>query len=195
MIRKDASRLALVVVAIAAAGAMGAGRAVADMRVVSSDFTSRFLAIGVSKSIVVELSADVKSVVVADRTIATAVALSKRRVEVIGAGLGQTNIFFFDDHDRPLGGLDVAVKDTTQPHGLEDYPYPASVVMVVYGWNQHLRHCAAELHADQMPRCAQARGRSTARHREHQHQQQRSDRRDCFGPRPMTAFARRPLQS
>ena len=91
MIRKDASRLALFVAAIAAAGAMGAGRAVADMRVVSSDFTSRFLAIGVSKSIVVELSADVKSVVVADRTIATAVALSKRRVEIIGAGLGQTN--------------------------------------------------------------------------------------------------------
>jgi hypothetical protein len=133
MIRKDVSRLALVVAAIAAAGAMGAGRASADMRVVSSDFTSRFLALGVSKSIVVELSADIKSVVVADRTIATAVALSKRRVEVIGAGLGQTNIFFFDEHDRPIGGLDVAVKDTTQPHGLEDYPGPANVVMVVYG--------------------------------------------------------------
>ena len=91
------------------------------------------MALGVSKSVVIELSTDVKSVVVADRTIATAVALSKRRVEIIGAGLGQTNIYFFDEHDRPIDGLDIAVKDTAQPHGLEDYPYPASVVMVVYG--------------------------------------------------------------
>ena len=103
------------------------------MRVVSSDANARFLALGVSKSVVVELSADVKSIVVADRTIATAVALSKRRVEIIGAGLGQTNVYFFDDHDRPIDGLDVAVKDSTQPHGLEDYPYPANVVTVVYG--------------------------------------------------------------
>jgi hypothetical protein len=133
MIRKQMSRLALLVAALAAGGVMGAGPAGADMRVVSSDVTSRFLAIGVSKSVVLEFSADIKSVVVADRTVASAVALSRRRVEVIGAGLGQTNIFFFDDHDRPIGGLDVAVKDTAQPHGLEDYPYPASVVMVTYG--------------------------------------------------------------
>ena len=133
MKRKLFSRIVLVVAAIAASGAVGTGRAAADMRVVSSDSRARFLALGVSKSVVIELSADVKSIVVADRTIATAVALSKRRVEVIGAGLGQTNIYFFDERDRPIDGLDVAVKDTTQPHGLEDYPYPANVVMVVYG--------------------------------------------------------------
>jgi hypothetical protein len=133
MKRKPLGRMALVAAAIAASAAVGTGRASAEMRVVSSDITSRFMALGVSKSVVIELSTDVKSVVVADRTIATAVALSKRRVEIIGAGLGQTNIYFFDEHDRPIDGLDVAVKDTTQPHGLEDYPYPASVVMVVYG--------------------------------------------------------------
>jgi hypothetical protein len=131
--RKLLGRMALVAAAIAASAAVCTGRVSAELRVVSSDANSRFLALGVSKSVVIELSADVKSVVVADRTIATAVALSKRRVEIIGAGLGQTNIYFFDDHDRPIDGLDVAVKDTTQPHGLEDYPYPASVVMVVYG--------------------------------------------------------------
>jgi hypothetical protein len=133
MKRKLLGGMALVAATIAALAAIGTGRASADMRVVSSDANARFLALGVSKSVVVELSADIKSVVVADRTIATAVAQSKRRVEIIGAGLGQTNIYFFDDHDRPIDGLDVAVKDTTQPHGLEDYPYPASVVMVVYG--------------------------------------------------------------
>jgi hypothetical protein len=123
----------MLVAAAVAALAAGAGQASAEMRVVSSDNNTRFLALGVSKSVVVELSSDIKSVVVADRTIATAVALSKRRVEVIGAGLGQTNIYFFDENDRPLDGLDVAVKDSTQPHELEDYPYPASVVMTVYG--------------------------------------------------------------
>ena len=133
MIRERISRLALVLAALAAGGVICFGTARADMRVVSSDVTSRFLALGVSKSIVLEFSADIKNVVVADRTIASAVALSRRRVEVIGAGLGQTNIYFFDDHDRLLGGLDVAIKDTTQPHGLEDYPYPASVVMLTVG--------------------------------------------------------------
>ena len=113
MKRKLFGRAALGAAAIVTLATMiGGGRASADMRVVSSDSTSRFLALGVSKSVVVELSSDIKSVVVADRTIATAVALSKRRVEIIGAGLGQTNIYFFDEHDRPLEGLDVAVKDS-----------------------------------------------------------------------------------
>jgi hypothetical protein len=133
MKRKLFGRAVLVAAAFAVLATIGAGPASADMRVVSSDGSSRFLALGVSKSVVVELSSDIKSVIVADRTIATAVALSKRRVEIIGAGLGQTNIFFFDEHDRPLEGLDVAVKDSTQPHDLEDYPYPASIVMIVYG--------------------------------------------------------------
>ena len=133
MKRKLFGRMALAAAAIAASAAVGTGRASAEMRVVSSDITSRFMALGVSKSVVIELSTDVKSVVVADRTIATAVALSTRRVEIIGAGLGQTNIYFFDEHDRPIGGLNIAVKGTAQPIGLEDYPYPANVVMVVYG--------------------------------------------------------------
>jgi hypothetical protein len=133
MNRKLLFRVALAAAAIAAFAAVTTGRVSAELRVVSSDASARFLALGVSKSVVIELSTDVKSVVVADRTIATAMALSKRRVEIIGAGLGQTNIYFFDDHDRPIDGLDIAVKDATQPHGLEDYPYPASVVMVVYG--------------------------------------------------------------
>ena len=133
MIRERTSRLALVLAALAAGSLICIGTARADMRVVSSDATSRFLALGVSKSVVIEFSSDIKNVVVADRTIASAVALSRRRVEVIGAGLGQTNIYFFDDHDRLIGGLDVAIKDTAQPHGLEDYPYPASVVMVTVG--------------------------------------------------------------
>jgi hypothetical protein len=133
MIRKRISRLALTLAAVAAVGAIAPGTVRADMRVISSDVTSRFLALGVSKSVVLEFSADIKNIVVADRTVASALALSRRRVEVLGAGLGQTNIYFFDDHDRLIGGLDVAIKDTAQPHGLEDYPYPASVVMVTYG--------------------------------------------------------------
>ena len=133
MIRKRMSRLALILAAVAAGGAIAPGTVRADMRVISSDVTSRFLALGVSKSVVIEFSADIKNIVVADRTVASALALSRRRVEVLGAGLGQTNIYFFDDHDRLIGGLDVAIKDTAQPHGLEDYPYPASVVMVTYG--------------------------------------------------------------
>ena len=57
MKRKLLNRTALVVAAIAASAALFTGRATADMRVVSSDSSSRFLALGVSKSIVIELSA------------------------------------------------------------------------------------------------------------------------------------------
>jgi hypothetical protein len=50
MKRKLFSRIVLAVAAIAASGAVGTGRAAADMRIVSSDSRARFLALGVSKS-------------------------------------------------------------------------------------------------------------------------------------------------
>jgi hypothetical protein len=196
MKRKLLGRMALVTAAIAASAPVTTGRVSAELRVVSSDANARFMALGVSKSVVIELSTDVKSVVVADRSIATAVALSKRRVEIIGAGLGQTNIYFFDEHDRPIDGLNIAVKDTAQPIGLEDYPYSRQCRHGRVWRGQHLRHSASELHADPVPRCPQAGSRSASRHGEHQHQQQRPNRRSRA--RQMTAFGavvKQPLQS
>jgi pilus assembly protein CpaC len=78
--------------------------------IVGSDATARFLPLGVGKSIVIDLPRDIKDVLVADPKIANAVVRSARRAYIIGAGVGQTNIFFFDAQGRQIGGFDIAVK-------------------------------------------------------------------------------------
>ena len=99
----------------------------------SSDATARFVALGVSKSVVIDFPTDIKDVVVADKGIATVVVLTRRRVYVIGAALGQTNVYFFDADGRQIDALDLAVASTSPPAALENYPYPANVVLVYNG--------------------------------------------------------------
>jgi pilus assembly protein CpaC len=70
---------------------------------------SRFLAIGVGKSVVVDLPRDVKDVLVADPTIANAVVRSAQRAYIIGVKQGQTNIVFFDSSGNQIAGYDIAV--------------------------------------------------------------------------------------
>jgi pilus assembly protein CpaC len=76
---------------------------------VGSDATSRFVPLGVGKSVVIDLSRDIKDVLVADPTIANAVIRSARRAYIIGVKTGQTNVFFFDAAGEQIGGLDIAV--------------------------------------------------------------------------------------
>jgi pilus assembly protein CpaC len=78
--------------------------------VVGSDATSHFIPLGVGKSVVVDLPRDIKDVLIADPKIANAVIRSSRRAYIIGAAVGQTNIFFFDAEGRQIGGFDIAVK-------------------------------------------------------------------------------------
>ncbi len=80
------------------------------IEVVGSDQNSRFIALGVGKSVVIELPRDIKDVLIADPKIANAVVRSARRAFIIGAAVGQTNIFFFDAEGRQIGGFDIAVK-------------------------------------------------------------------------------------
>jgi len=55
----------------------------------------RFLALGIGKSVVVDLPNDIKDVLVADPKIANAVVRSAHRAYIIGAAVGQTNVVFF----------------------------------------------------------------------------------------------------
>src|ERR1700709_1700934 len=52
---------------------------------------ARFLALGIGKSIVIDLPRDIKDVLVADPKIANAVVRSAQRAYIIGAAVGQTN--------------------------------------------------------------------------------------------------------
>jgi pilus assembly protein CpaC len=79
------------------------------IQLVGSDATSRFIPLGVGKSVVVDLPRDIKDVLVADPKIANAVVRSARRAYIIGATVGQTNVYFFDAEGHQIGGLDIAV--------------------------------------------------------------------------------------
>jgi pilus assembly protein CpaC len=71
---------------------------------------SRFLALGVGKSVVIDLPRDIKDVLVADPKIANAVIRSSQRAYIIGAAVGQTNIVFFDSAGQQIAAYDIAVK-------------------------------------------------------------------------------------
>ncbi len=80
------------------------------IQVVGSDASSRFVPLGIGKSVVIDLPRDVKDVLVADPKIANAVVRSSRRAYMIGVKVGQTNIFFFDADGQQIAGFDIAVK-------------------------------------------------------------------------------------
>ena len=79
------------------------------IQVAASEATSRFIPLGIGKSVAIDLPTDIKDVLVADPKIANAVIRSARRVYMIGVTVGQTNIFFFDANGKQIAGFDLAV--------------------------------------------------------------------------------------
>ncbi len=111
---------ALIIALITAFGLAATGRApAADPRgaidsasavqVVGSDANSRFVPLGIGKSVVIDLPRDIKDVLIADPKIANAVVRSARRAYIIGAAVGQTNVYFFDAEGNQIAGFDIAV--------------------------------------------------------------------------------------
>src|ERR1019366_1068110 len=101
------------------------------IEVVGSDLNSRFIPLGVGKSVVIDLPRDIKDVLIADPKIANAVVRSARRAFIIGAAVGQTNIFFFDAEGRQIRGFDIAVKrDLNGIRNAVKQALPASDVQV-----------------------------------------------------------------
>src|SRR5476651_2373537 len=72
------------------------------IQVAASEATSRFIPLGIGKSVAIDLPADIKDVLVAEPKIANAVIRSARRVYMIGVAVGQTNIFFFDADGKQI---------------------------------------------------------------------------------------------
>src|SRR6476660_8776407 len=81
----------------------------APIQVVGSDSGSRFVQLGIGKSVVIDLPRDIKDVLVAEPKFANAVIRSTRRAYLIGVAVGQTNIYFFDAQGQQIAGFDVAV--------------------------------------------------------------------------------------
>jgi pilus assembly protein CpaC len=100
------------------ASASAADKGAPVMQLGASDATSRFIPLGIGKSVAIDLPSDIKDVLVADPKIANAVIRSSRRVYMIGVAVGQTNIFFFDGEGRQIAGFDIAV--TRDLNGVRD---------------------------------------------------------------------------
>ena len=79
-------------------------------RSVAGSAKTRFVSLGIGKSMIVDLPRDVKDVLVADPKIANAVVRSAQRAYIIGAAVGQTNIVFFDSTGAQIAAYDIAVK-------------------------------------------------------------------------------------
>ena len=79
------------------------------VKVAASESTSRFIPLGIGKSVAIDLPSDIKDVLVADPKVANAVVRTSRRVYMIGVTVGQTNIFFFDAEGKQIAGFDIAV--------------------------------------------------------------------------------------
>jgi pilus assembly protein CpaC len=100
---------------------MSAALAAAEtvVRVAEAESSSRTLALGRGKSVVVELPRDAKDVLVVDPEVANAVVRSARRVFVVGVKPGQTNIVFFDVDGHQIASFDISVGfDTAALQGM-----------------------------------------------------------------------------
>jgi pilus assembly protein CpaC len=79
------------------------------IQITASDLGSHAVALGISKSLVIDFPSDIKDVLVADPKIANAVNRSSRRAFIIAIAAGATDIFFFDANDKQMAGFDIAV--------------------------------------------------------------------------------------
>jgi pilus assembly protein CpaC len=85
-------------------------RAAAPLVAADGQMNARFLALGIGKSVVIDLPRDIKDVLVADPKIANAIVRSAQRAYMIGVAVGQTNIVFFDSAGQQIAAYDIAVK-------------------------------------------------------------------------------------
>jgi pilus assembly protein CpaC len=74
---------------------------------------SRFIRMGLDKSVVVRLPAEVRDVVVGNENIVDAVIRRKNMAYLFGRATGQTNIFFFDADGNQILSLDIEVAQDT----------------------------------------------------------------------------------
>jgi pilus assembly protein CpaC len=74
---------------------------------------SRFIRMGLNKSVVIRLPAEARDVVVGNETIVDAFVRSKNTAYLFGRNTGQTNIFFFDANGRQILSVDLEVAQDT----------------------------------------------------------------------------------
>jgi pilus assembly protein CpaC len=92
---------------------------VAEMHVTSSDANARLLRLAFNKAVAIDLPVDVKEILVADPQTVKVVLRAARRIYIVGAAVGQTNVFFYDDRGQQIVALDVFVSENAPLQPLE----------------------------------------------------------------------------
>lgn len=97
----------------------------------AQDTGSRFVRIGLNKSVVIRLPAAARDVLVGNPDIVEAVVRTKNTAYLFARSVGQTNIFFFDDSGQQILALDLEVaQDMTALQKLISRTLPGSHITV-----------------------------------------------------------------
>jgi pilus assembly protein CpaC len=92
---------------------------------------SRFVRIGLNKSVVIRLPANARDVLVGNPDIVDAVIRTKSTAYLFARAVGQTNVFFFDENGRQILGLDLEVaQDMAALQHLIQRTLPGSRIVV-----------------------------------------------------------------
>ena len=84
-------------------------RSIPEIRVAGSDAHAEPLMLGLNEAIAIEWPADIKKILVGDLQTVRVVVRTARRVVLVGASVGRTNIIFYDGNNRQILFLDVSV--------------------------------------------------------------------------------------
>jgi len=114
--RTKARFLAALIAAVLAGAGIGAAEAqqrqpqqVGNIRITDST-GAREVRLPISKSLIIELPADARDILVSNPQIANAIIRSPRRIFIIGTGVGSTNVFFFGDNGQQIASIDIVVE-------------------------------------------------------------------------------------
>lgn len=80
-----------------------------------SGHTARDLTVPLDKSVIVELPVDAADIMVTNPEIVDAVVRTPRRTYLMGRGVGQTNVYFFDARGRQILDLEIRVERDLAP--------------------------------------------------------------------------------
>lgn len=70
---------------------------------------TQYIEVSANKSVIIDLPAEVREVIVSQPNVASAIMRSKRRAIVQGVSIGETNIFFLDARGQRISVLEVSV--------------------------------------------------------------------------------------
>jgi pilus assembly protein CpaC len=85
-----------------------------EITIVSSDADSKRVGLGLNEAMAIELSADIREILIANQEIVKVVLLSTRRVYLVGITVGETNVYFYDPASDQIGALDVSVSESLE---------------------------------------------------------------------------------